>query len=138
MMERIHLLHEKDPNFPLDIIRKIELFLGNPAVFESPEKHEVLIYEMKLEAALIITNSPYAEARAVVDSHDDPNMPVSTIRAWVIGLFFSVALAFVNQLFSVRQPTIQIVANVAQLLCYPLGKLWELLMPDVGFTLFGT
>ena len=106
-------------------------------MFETPEKHEVIIQEMKLEAALIMTNSPYAEVRAVVDCHDDPSLPVSTIRAWVIGLTFSVLLAFVNQLFSVRLATIQIAANVAQLLCYPMGKLWEMTMPDIGFTLFG-
>lgn len=36
---------------------------------------------MKLEAALITVNSPYAEVRAVVDNHDDVNIPCGTIRA---------------------------------------------------------
>lgn len=66
-------------------------------VFENPEKHEQLIWEMKLEAALITNNSPYAEVRAVVDNKDDPSLPCGTIRAWTIGIFFSVFLAFVNQ-----------------------------------------
>lgn len=77
---------------------------------------------MKLEAALITNNSPYSEVRSVVDNKDDPSMPCSTIRAWVIGVFFSVFLSFVNQLFSVRQPPINIESNVAQLLAYPIGK----------------
>ncbi|EXF83712.1 uncharacterized protein N0V96_010772 [Colletotrichum fioriniae] len=137
MMFNVHKIHEKDPNFPIAIIEKIEDFLHNDDVFENPEKHETLIQEMKLEAALITGNSPYAEVRAVVDNHDDPTMPSSTLRAWVIGLIFSALLAFVNQLFSVRYPSITILANVAQLLAYPLGKLWEKSLPDVGFTVAG-
>jgi OPT family small oligopeptide transporter len=93
---------------------------------------------MKLEAALITNNSPYAEVRAVVDNTDDTSTPCSTIRAWVIGLIFSVLLAFINQLFSVRQPPITVMANVAQLLAYPAGKLCDTFLPDIGFTLFGS
>lgn len=93
---------------------------------------------MKVEAALITNNSPYAEVRAVVDNHDDPSIPCSTIRSWVIGLGFSVLLGFINQLFSIRQPNITVMANVAQLLSYPIGKAWELVLPDWGFRLFGT
>jgi len=74
---------------------------------------------MKLEAALITNNSPYSEVRAVVSNKDDPSAPCSTIRAWTIGIFFSVFLAFINQLFSIRQPPINIDSNVAQLLAFP-------------------
>ena len=74
---------------------------------------------MKLEAALITNNSPYSEVRAVVSNKDDPSAPCSTIRAWTIGIFFSVILAFINQLFSIRQPPINIDSNVAQLLAFP-------------------
>lgn len=88
---------------------------------------------MRLEAALITNNSPYAEVRAVVDNRDDPTTPVSTIRAWLIGIVFSVFLAFVNQLFSIRQPPIRFDTNVAQLLAFPLGKAWERWMPNKEF-----
>lgn len=113
-------------------------FSGNEDIFEHPENHTVLIEEMKLEAALITVNSPYAEVRAVVDNHDDVNMPCGTIRAWIIGLTFSVLLSFINQLFSIRQPAISVSSNVAQLLAFPLGKAFEKLLPDVGFTVWGT
>jgi hypothetical protein len=56
----------------------------------------------------------------------------------VIGLLFVVGLAFINQLFSIRQPPITVQANVAQLLCFPLGKAWEAVVPDWGFTIFGS
>jgi len=111
--------------------------LANEGIFDNPEKHEDIIYEMKLEAAMIRNNSPYAEVRAVVDNHDDPNIPCSTIRAWVIGLVFSAILGFINQLFSIRQPAITVMANVAQLLAFPFGKLMEKTLPDWGITLFG-
>lgn len=57
-------------------------------------------------------------------------MPASTIRAWVIGIFFSVVLAFINQLFDIRLPTIRFDTNIAQLLAFPMGKAWERWMPD--------
>lgn len=136
-MEKVMKIHETDPNFPLRIIDRIREFLNDKDVFEHPENHQAIIGEMKLEAALIQTNSPYAEVRAVVDNTDDVNLPCSTIRSWVIGLLFVVLLAFVNQLFSIRQPSISIDAIVAQLLCYPLGKAAELYLPDWGFNAFG-
>ncbi|KAI6363790.1 hypothetical protein MCOR07_005417 [Pyricularia oryzae] len=131
-------IHNDDPNFPFPVLEKIRGFIANPAVFENPEKHEELFAEMKLEAALITNNSPYSEVRAVVDNHDDPSLPVSTVRAWVIGMIFSVLLAFINQLFSIRQPSILVASNVAQILSYPLGKLWEKVMPDYGVNMFGS
>jgi hypothetical protein len=61
-------------------------------------------------------NSPYAEVRAVVENHDDPNMPASTFRSWVIGTLFVAAAGFINQFFSIRFTNISIGSNVAQLL----------------------
>lgn len=135
LMESVLRIHERDPNFPHTVIMRIQEFLENDDVFENPEKHEELIQEMKLEAALITNDSPYAEVRAVVDNKDDPSTPCSTVRAWTIGVFFSFFLAFVNQLFSVRQPAISIESNVVQLLAYPIGKAWERWMPDYRFTI---
>ncbi|KAK2048969.1 OPT oligopeptide transporter [Colletotrichum somersetense] len=137
MMQNVLRIHDRDPNFPHVTLMKIHEFLDNETVFENPEKHEQLIWEMKLEAALITNNSPYAEVRAVVDNKDDPDLPCGTIRAWAIGIFFSVFLAFVNQLFSIRQPSISIESNVAQLLAFPLGKAWEKMMPNTDISIFG-
>ncbi|KAG5753410.1 hypothetical protein H9Q70_003974 [Fusarium xylarioides] len=137
IMARVYRIHEKDPNFPLVVIQKIKAFLENDELFTNPEKHESLVQEMKLEAALITNNSPYAEVRAVVENKDDTSIPSSTIRSWTIGLVFSMLLAFTNQLFDIRQPAIRIMANVAQLLSYPIGKGCERWLPDYGITLFG-
>ncbi|KAK0649302.1 OPT oligopeptide transporter protein-domain-containing protein [Cercophora newfieldiana] len=137
LMEHVLKLHAKDPNFPQTVLDRIVEFLGNEDIFANPDGYERLIYEMKVEAALITNNSPYSEVRSVVDNHDDPAMPSSTIRVWVIGLFFSSALAAINQLFSIRMPPIGIGSNVAQLLAYPLGRLSSRVLPDWGFTLWG-
>ncbi|KAL7816243.1 OPT domain-containing protein [Trichoderma gracile] len=137
LLTTFHRLHKRDPNFPLDVIEKIENFLNNENIANEPAKYEQQISEMKIQAALIVTNSPYAEVRSVVSPHDDPTMPCSTIRAWVLGIMFSGAIAFINGFFSIRQPAIAVTSNVPQLLAYPLGKMMEWSLPDVGITLFG-
>ncbi|POR35147.1 Sexual differentiation process protein isp4 [Tolypocladium paradoxum] len=135
MMTKVLAIHDSDPNFPYLTLQAIKEFLSNDDIMEHPEKHERLIQEIKLEAALITNNSPYAEVRAVVDNSDNPNMPASTIRAWCIGIFFSILLASINQLFSIRQPSIRFDTNLAQLLAFPVGKAWERWMPQYEFTI---
>jgi hypothetical protein len=93
-------MHRHDQNFPETALEKMQEFVDNPDIAQHPEKHHDLIHEMKLEAVLATENSPYAEVRACVDATDDPTLPVFTLRVWVIGIVFSGAGAFVNQLFS--------------------------------------
>ncbi|KAK1529818.1 OPT oligopeptide transporter [Colletotrichum paranaense] len=135
--ERLVQQHGLDPNFPAGALERLKEFLANEDILANPDSHSREISEAKIEVSLLTSNSPYAEVRAVVDPHDDASMPVATIRAWTIGLFFVVFIAFINQLFSVRQPSITLRAEVVQLLAYPVGKAAEKWLPDVGFTLFG-
>ncbi|KAF2709098.1 OPT oligopeptide transporter [Pleomassaria siparia CBS 279.74] len=135
--ESIIAQHGLDPNFSAGAIERLGAFISNPNIFEDPDSYAREITKVKVEVALLTMNSPYPEVRAVVDAHDDTSMPVSTIRSWVIGLVFVVLIAFINQLFSVRQPAINIRAELVQLLAYPVGKAAEKWLPDVGFTLFG-
>lgn len=72
-----------------------------------------------------------------MDNFDDPTLPSSTVRAWTIGIIYVAAGVLINQLFSLRQPTITLEANVAQLLAYPAGKAWETWVPSWEFKLFG-
>ncbi len=37
-------------------------------------------------------DSPYPEVRSAVANTDDPDIPVGTIRAWVLGLIFAIIL----------------------------------------------
>lgn len=40
-------------------------------------------------------------------------------------------------LFSLRNPSISITTYVIQLIAYPIGRGWDLVMPDREWTLFG-
>ncbi|VDB96230.1 unnamed protein product [Peniophora sp. CBMAI 1063] len=80
-------------------------------------------------------DSPYPEVRAAVANFDDPTMPSSTIRAWVLGLLWALVLPSVNQFFLLRYPTIYVNQLVAQLISFPMGRLWARAMPQVK--LFG-
>lgn len=77
-------------------------------------------------------DSPYPEVRSAVANTDDPTMPVSTIRAWVIGLIFAILLAGLNQFFFFRYPSVYLSNLFAQLLSFPIGRIWAKLMPNVS------
>lgn len=106
-------------------------FIEDPTARDDPIAFERIMQEARIEATLIINDSPYVEVRAVVSPHDDPNEVCSTIRAWTIGLTLACTGALVNQLFSLRQPPIWIDQIVAQLLAYPLGKAWAKWAPSI-------
>ncbi|PIL32526.1 transporter [Ganoderma sinense ZZ0214-1] len=76
-------------------------------------------------------DSPYPEVRSAVANTDDPDMPVNTIRAWVIGVIWAILLPGMNQFFFFRLPGVTVTGIVAQLLSFPLGRLWALCMPKV-------
>ncbi|KAI0667564.1 small oligopeptide transporter [Trametes maxima] len=83
------------------------------------------------EAVVLEDDSPYPEVRSAVANTDDPDMPVSTIRAWTIGLIWSIIIPGMNQFFFFRYPAITVGGIVAQLLSFPLGRLWARFMPQV-------
>ena len=115
IIRELYDMHRDDLNFPHDMLQKMEEFLHHEAVLQNPDKYPELVYAMKLEATLATQNSPYAEVRANVDPTDDPDMACSTIRAWVIGIAFSLGGSFIDNLFAFRYPSISIGVNVAQL-----------------------
>jgi|SRR5579863_1770129 len=52
--------------------------------------------------------SPYPEVRSAVANTDDPTMPASNFRAWVVGLMWAVIIPGVNQFFFFRYPSVTI------------------------------
>ncbi|KAF8137872.1 OPT-domain-containing protein [Mycena galopus ATCC 62051] len=128
--------HGDDPNFPAAVLDIANRYLFDEDLKDQPEEYQRVYEELKVEAAMIAINSPYAEVRAVVDNHDDPRVPASTLRAWVVGTILVAAGAFLNQFFSIRYPTIGVGSNVAQVVAVPLLKMLELL-PDIEFDTFG-
>ncbi|KAF7375422.1 OPT-domain-containing protein [Mycena sanguinolenta] len=137
VINRIVNEHDNDPNFPTRVLKDANCYLFDIKLKEEqPAEYQRLYDKLKVEAAMIVINSPYPEVRAVVDNHDDPWVPVGTFRAWTIGTVLVVTGGFVNQFFSIRYPAIGIGSNVAQIAAVPLAKLLELL-PNTEFVAFG-
>ncbi|KAF9004875.1 OPT oligopeptide transporter [Hymenopellis radicata] len=66
--------------------------------------------------------SPYPEVRSAVANTDDPEMPASTLRVWIIGLVWAVILPGINQFFFFRYPSVLVGGVVAQLMTFPIGR----------------
>jgi hypothetical protein len=65
--------------------------------------------------------SPYPEVRAAVSNTDDMEMPVDTIRAWMIGLFWAIIIPGLNQFLYFRYPSITI-GSVCYTVCRAKDK----------------
>ncbi|KAJ7179590.1 OPT oligopeptide transporter [Mycena filopes] len=72
-----------------------------------------------------------------VSKVDDPLMPVNTFRMWFLGLFFTVLLSGMNQVFEYRAPSVFITGIVGQLVSLPAGKFLEWVLPTRQFTTRG-
>ncbi|KAG6910625.1 hypothetical protein DXG01_009134 [Tephrocybe rancida] len=79
--------------------------------------------------------SPYPEVRSAVANTDDPDMPVSTLRSWIIGILWAMVIPGVNQFFFFRFPSVTVTGIVAQLLSFPIGRAAAAWVPD--WTIFG-
>ncbi|KAJ6505760.1 OPT-domain-containing protein [Mycena vitilis] len=136
IIQRIVDGHSDDPNFPSAVLDAANRYLFDETLKGDPAEYQRIYDDLKVEAALITINSPYPEVRAVVDNHDNPRVPASTFRTWVIGTVLVAVGALLNQFFSIRFPNIGVGPNVAQILAVPLAKLMEFL-PNTEFDTFG-
>ncbi|KAH8078046.1 OPT oligopeptide transporter [Cristinia sonorae] len=82
-------------------------------------------------AVLLEDDSPYPEVRSAVANTDDPSIPASTIRVWIIGLIWAIIIPGLNQFFFFRYPSVTVSGVVAQLLSFPIGRLWARIIPNV-------
>ncbi|KAJ2902218.1 Sexual differentiation process protein isp4-like protein 1 [Zalerion maritima] len=112
--------HELDPNLPLEELNGVDAVLASG----DAEKR------VEIQQALIEENSPYPEVMATIRPTDDDELPANTIRAWVIGMFLCTLGSAFNALFSLRYPSVTVTTFVIQLVAYPIGLFWDLIMPD--------
>ncbi|VDB93475.1 unnamed protein product [Peniophora sp. CBMAI 1063] len=82
-------------------------------------------------------DSPYPEVRAAVSNVDDPNMPASTIRAWIIGFFVTVIVSGYNSFIQFRYPFVLINALLIQVAVYPIGLFCARVLPAWRINIFG-
>ncbi|KAF8321391.1 oligopeptide transporter [Cantharellus anzutake] len=80
-------------------------------------------------------DSPYPEVRASVSNIDDPEMPVLTVRMWILGLTLCVVAASANTFFNFRFPAQFIAPTVLLLIAHPCGKFLAYSMPINVYTL---
>ncbi|KAG8679497.1 hypothetical protein FRC08_016948, partial [Ceratobasidium sp. 394] len=148
LTHRIAYQHLNDPNYVIHehVIRTYPLQQATPGPsLDSRSKTDknsddgidtdsrfAMEYDIDFE-----DDSPYPEVRAAVANTDDPTIPTNTFRMWFLGLIFTVLIAGLNQFFSMRYPSVQITALVAQLVALPAGKLLEKLLPRAHITTFG-
>ncbi|KAK9318825.1 OPT oligopeptide transporter protein-domain-containing protein [Lipomyces orientalis] len=134
ILSKALLDHYGDVNFDNEIYDKIQLMVKGPEAYgEDIDNYEL---DCRLEAVVIRYHSPYPEVRAVTDPFDT-DMPVETIRAYVLGAIWVAVGSFINEFFTFRQPSLSLGSTVIQLFLYPCGKFTQLL-PDWGFTFMGT
>lgn len=92
--------------------------------------------EAAVDQALIQEDSPYPEVRASAPPIDI-DMPVDTIRAWVIGAFMCTIVAACNVLLNLRATPVTITSTVVQLVAYPIGCAWAKYIPNREWNVFG-
>ncbi|GME49782.1 hypothetical protein GTA08_BOTSDO13685 [Neofusicoccum parvum] len=68
---------------------------------------------------------------------DDADLPCLTLRMWVIGIGFCLLGSGLNTLYTFRYPSITLSQAAIQFLAFPLGRLWERVVPDWTIPIFG-
>ncbi|KAF8182153.1 OPT oligopeptide transporter [Mycena galopus ATCC 62051] len=80
--------------------------------------------------------STLTKVRSAVSSVDDPLMPINTFRMWFLGIFLTILLAGINQVFDYRAPSVFITGLIGQLISLPMGKFLEWVLPERQFKTF--
>lgn len=104
----------------------------------SEDRYSIHDWELqaKTEAGIIAYWSPYPEIRSVTDPYDDPNMPIETLRVYIVGLVWTCIGCFINTYFQDRQPAITLDPSVAQLFMYPSGVFMSYVLPKWKFKIW--
>jgi len=89
----------------------------------------MVLHLLQFFCSLILAedDSPYPEVRSAVANTDDPDIPVSTIRAWVLGLIFAIILPVNYNLVLGRRPMLNQSAGSQPILLLSLsfGYRWR-------------
>ncbi|KAJ8518259.1 hypothetical protein ONZ45_g4645 [Pleurotus djamor] len=90
-------------------------------------------------AAFLEDDSPYPEVRSAVANTDDPSIPTSTIRAWVIGLLFAIIMPGSVASGSAYATDIVAVQRVYYKQVFDFGYEWMIVMSTqlIGFSIGG-
>lgn len=126
--------YQLDPNAPSGLLERAQSAIDNSKL--TSDVAQQIIDEIKIEAALL-EETPFPEVRNVAPSTDDPSMPVSTFRAWLIGIIWTIVGTGINIFFQARLPGISINTFVGQVLALPAGRFLASVLPTRVFKLLG-
>uniref|UniRef100_L2FRZ5 Small oligopeptide opt family n=1 Tax=Colletotrichum fructicola (strain Nara gc5) TaxID=1213859 RepID=L2FRZ5_COLFN len=118
-LKKFKKIHKWDPFLDIDKLDVAEEALAT-GDYEKEKAVEEALHE----------DSPYPEVRSSVQPFDDPELPINTIRAWVIGAIMCTIIAACNILLGLRRSPIIITQTVVQLISYPAGVYWAKVFPD--------
>ncbi|KAJ5752388.1 OPT oligopeptide transporter [Penicillium odoratum] len=129
--------HEMDGNFPQEMLDEAREFLAKDPKQITALEAQSPLQDIRKQRDILLNDSPYPEVRAVVDPTDDPTVSANTFRAWFTGLLLTIVFTGVNQLFTLRYPSIFLYSYVSQVVAYPMGKFMEKWLPTRQYSLFG-
>ncbi|CAH0018934.1 unnamed protein product [Clonostachys rhizophaga] len=120
-----------DWNFPSEMRDRMNRLVQGPKLYG-----EYYGRDLRIDAVMIRYSSPYPGVRSVVELQDE-DVPIETVRAYLLGIGWAVIGTFMATFFSSRFPSITLNAQVIQILLYPCAKFLEFILPDWGFTIMG-
>lgn len=125
ILKKAYKDHYQDQNFPSDVYLLIHDLLDKELYLSKGHTEKEWTEESKIQAGLIYYYSPYPEVRTVTSPLDIEDVPIETIRSYILGIIWTIIGAGVNEFFMHRKPRITLTAPVIQVLLYPCGKFCE-------------
>ncbi|KAH6642047.1 OPT oligopeptide transporter protein-domain-containing protein [Boeremia exigua] len=95
-----------------------------------------MLLENKLER-VVNESSSNVDDECIHMEADDPAMPGLTLRMWVIGIAFTLLGCSLNTLYTLRFPSISLTQSAVQFLAFPVGKIWERVIPEWTLSILG-
>ncbi|KAJ5902554.1 OPT oligopeptide transporter [Penicillium taxi] len=129
--------HSYDSNYPDELLDTAKEFLASDRKTITGVEATDLLKTIRELRDTVLNDSPYAEVRAVVSPTDDITVSANTFRAWFLGLLLTIVFTGVNQLFTLRYPSLFINSYVSQVVAYPLGDFMHRILPTRQYSIFG-
>ena len=101
IIEESVTFHSDDWNFPSQMRDRMKRLLQGPKLYG-----EFYERDLRIDAVMMRYSSPYPGVRAVADPTDDSHAAIETIRAYFLGIGWSIIGTFVATFFNSRFPSI--------------------------------
>jgi hypothetical protein len=101
IIQESYKFHADDWNFPSDMRERMRRLLEGPKQYG-----EFYDRDLRIDAVMLRYSSPYPGVRAVAEIIDDTSVPIETVRAYFLGIFWAVIGTFMATFFNSRFPAI--------------------------------